>query len=311
MRLNLAGIMLVSIMAIDGFSAPTPCGPPVHLRADYREKSIELFWDSVPGAAGYNLYTRPCVAKNCLPRKINARLITSGTRFSYIWDIDSGSREYAIKGVEHHLSVAAVCSTRTGLHEGVRSREIDNCYFRGYQNARSATAIGGILARSQSAPLLPVDQHPLKKTEFISFMQSSGVLLDSLVGALLDPREVGGCAPVSTVLVLLLRQKGLYAYKIDGTFIKEFHAFAIVNIEGVEYVLDFTANQFVPRVAPVLIPRDRCFLDSLGRLSSRGTPLYQPAKIYAPDQCSLSDGKEAEVYRRILDAVTARMAKSE
>jgi hypothetical protein len=283
--------------------AAAQLGAPVNLRADYSEKCLDLVWDSVPGATGYNVYTRPCTTAACVPRRVNKRLITSGTHFAYLWDLDSSERTPAIKGVEHHLAVTAVCSTATGVRESEPSLPIDNCYFEGFRNATRSGVIERILATTQRADTLPIALPATDKRRFIAFMEMQGRLLSGIIQARLDAREVGGCEPIATILAQALLADSIPSVKAEGLFIKEFHAFVIVNIDRVEYVLDFAADQFVPDVAPVMVPRDRCFLNARGRLDTAGTPVYPIATLLPADQCRLSDGKQAAMYREIQQAL--------
>jgi len=276
---------------------------PVNLRADYSEKCLDLMWDSVPGATGYSVYTRPCTTAACALRRINKRLITSGTHFAYLWDLDSSERTPAIKGVEHHIAVTAVCSTATGVRESEPSTQIDNCYFEGFRNAARRATIERILAPGQRADTLPIALPATDKRRFIEFMETQGRLLCDIIRARLDAREVGGCEPIATILAQALLSDSIASLKAEGLFIKEFHAFVIVNIDRVEYVLDFAADQFLPDVAPVMVPRDRCFLNARGRLDTAGTPVYPIATLLPADQCRLSDGKQAAMYREIQQAL--------
>jgi hypothetical protein len=283
--------------------AAAQVGAPVNLRAEYSEKCLDLMWDSVPGATGYNVYTRPCTTAACMPRRVNRRLITSGTHFAYLWDLDSSERTPAIKGVEHHIAVAAVCSTATGVRESAPSRQIDNCYFEGFKNATRRVIIERILTTTQRADTLPIALPATDKKRFIAFMETEGRLLCRIIQSRLDAREVGGCEPIATILAQALLADSIASVKAEGLFIKEFHAFVIVNIDHVEYVLDFAADQFLPRVAPVMVPRDRCFLNARGRLDTAGTPVYAIATLLPADQCKLSDSKQAVVYREIKQAL--------
>jgi hypothetical protein len=275
---------------------------PSAVQVVFSETSLDINWDSVPGAIGYNLYDRdPKAGKKEKRRKINPALITSGTHFLYIWDFEDGKRVRKIKGYEHHLSVAAVFDVKGREKEGPFSRERDNCYFEGFRNVTSARDIERILVPQQAAPKLPVDQKPVSRTDFIRFMEGPGKLLYDEMNKVINPLEVGACAPVSTILVKLLDQWGISAYRVEGTFIKEFHTFVVLNIEGVEYVLDFTADQFLPGVAPVFFPRDLANLNASGRLGMLGVPVYQSGKVFSAGQTDLAQNKAGEIYRTLLE----------
>jgi len=279
--------------------APLPV--PTNLRVIFTETSLDISWDSLPGAVGYNLYDRPPSNKKGLKkRKINPALITSGPHFSYIWDFENEMRVRKIKGYEHHLSLTAVMNINGKEKEGPASEEFDNNYFEGYRNVLTRADILRILVPAQAAPLLPVVHRANTREDFIRFMETTGRKLHQELARNINPLEVGACAPVSTLLVKLLDRAGLSALRVEGTFIKEYHTFIIINVDGVEYILDFTADQFVPGVTPVCFPRDLSNLNRKGRLSVVGTPIYQPGKIYTADQTDLSQNKTSEFYRNLL-----------
>jgi hypothetical protein len=78
----------------------------------------------------------------------------------------------------------------------------------------------------------------------------------------------------------------------------------------VEYVLDFTADQFVPGNAPVFMPRDWCFVDSCGKPTSRQkgifTKMYRIETVFASDQINFTDTPKAKEYQRLLDSLENR-----
>jgi hypothetical protein len=281
--------------------------PPANIRITYTEQILEIAWDSVPSAIGYNLYTSP--VRNAPPaqrRKVNSRLITSGTRFTYIWDVLGHRRTRAVKGFEHHLCLTSVVEDSGAKVESACSEEFDNCYYDGFRGLDSPDKITRVLVAKQESPFLPVAARPCKKKDFLRFMSSTGKQLHALVAKAFDPHEVGACSPVTTILVRLLYESGVYAYKVEGSFIKEYHAFAIVNIDNVEYVLDFTADQFVPNVTPVLFPRDLSHLNEHGRLSRTGMPVYTVARVYSPVQVALSTRKSTDVYWEIYNTLSVK-----
>jgi hypothetical protein len=272
----------------------------------YTEKSIDLSWDSVPGAVGYHLYTSPVPATPLSSRRrVNQSLVTSGTHFTYLWDIRQGKRVRAIKGKLHNVVLTAVFETQDTTLEGPPSAEIDNYYFKGFDRMISRHAIEPVLREEQTATPLPVRSRRNTADGFIEFMEGPGALLQKLIADSLDPEETGGCVPLSTILLQLLNDWGLKAHRIEGTFIKEFHSFVVINLDGVEYVLDVSADQFVPGVAPVLVPRDFCHLDGRGKLAREGVPVYVVGKIFAPEQTWLRQGKTSDVYRSMYETVRA------
>ena len=281
---------------------------PEGLRITCVEKAIDLSWDAVPGAVGYNVYTAPRAGLTTFEKtRANVRLITSGSRFTLIWLVSEGRRERCVKGYRHFLSVTAVDSIGNRPVDGMASLEVDNNYFRGYDTVRSPDDVKRIVSTppQRQAPI-PLALAPCSRRELAAFLSGPGRQLMDSVHALIDPRQLGGCTPLSTVLVKLLQHNGIAACRADGTFIEEFHSFAIVNVDGVECVIDIAADQFVPGVAPVLVPRDRCFLDpATGGLDEAGRPVYLIGKLFRADDIGFSETEEAGVYRRLLDALIA------
>ncbi|MFH0919696.1 MAG: hypothetical protein V1913_04990 [Fibrobacterota bacterium] len=283
---------------------------PANLRILYAEQSLELTWDSLPNVDGYHIYDSLVLpgVKN-RPVRVNSTLITSGPRFTYIWVIEGGKRLRIIKGYEHHISVTAVFTEKGVPKESARSKSADNRYFEKFGRMESRERLGSVLAAVQTTPFLPVEQKINTRAAFIAFMTGPGRVLMKKLKETVDPLKSGACAPVSTVLVNLLQESGLYAYRIEGAFIQEYHTFVALNVDNVEYILDFTADQFVPNASPVVLPRDFAFLNSVGRLAKSGMPVYRAEKIYSPEQSKLTDGKEAAEFRTLYEAVLQEIRK--
>jgi hypothetical protein len=276
---------------------------PQNLRITFGEKSLDIFWDSLPGTVGYNVYSRPeRNAPTSKRRRLNRNLITSGAHFTYIWEFEGGKRIRKVKGHRHVISVTALCVDNGDTVESDFSAEIDNFYFEGYENIITEKDIRSLLQEKQKISPLPITTISNGINEFVAFMIGPAQSFHALVKDTIDPLEVGACSPISTILVKLLSECGIEAYKVEGTFIREYHAFVVINIEGVEYVLDFTADQYIPGVTPVMIPRDYCFLDSLGDLSTSGTPIYEIQKIYRPEQTDIVDTDSSSIYRSLLSS---------
>jgi hypothetical protein len=290
--------LMLALLHLPLFAVLFP--PPQNLRVIYGEQSLDLTWDSVPGAAGYNIYTAPSPK---LPmskkRKINPALITSGSHFTYIWDFEDGIRERKIKGRLHYLSVTAVFEKKGRVVESKPTPEADDFYFKGYENIDAPVKIKPILRTSQAAPFLPVETFVNKRKDFFRFMEDNGKKLLKEIKANIDPLQVGACAPISTLLVKLLQDDSLYAYRIEGNFINEYHTFVLLNIDSVEYILDFSADQFTPGVVPVFFPRDLSHLNDRGKLAPEGRDIYLIGKIYSPEQSDLTDTKAAQLFREI------------
>lgn len=277
---------------------------PEILSIDYSEQVLDIIWQEIEDVKGYNIYSRNASQSYNKRRKINKNLITSGGHFAFIWEFGDGIRERKVKGYEHIISIEAICSTST---KPLFSSEWDNLYFQGYRNISDSIRISGILDDKQSVEYLPTTLENNKLTDIISFMEGPGQHLNELVSDSINPLEVGGCAPITTILVELLNEWGIYAYKAEGTFIKEYHSFVVLKIDKIEYILDFTADQFLPKVSPVMIPRDKCFLNSRGRLSDQGKPVYTIVKLYKPENIRLSSSDESRVYRNIRNEVLKRI----
>ncbi|MAG52375.1 MAG: hypothetical protein CMH62_00260 [Nanoarchaeota archaeon] len=67
----------------------------------------------------------------------------------------------------------------------------------------------------------------------------------------------GGCIAISTLIVKLMEDEGIDAYVLDGEFLHppsdfpRYHNYIGIDIEGVEYIIDYTANQFTLPVESV------------------------------------------------------------
>ncbi len=300
---NIKFLIPLFILSISLFSK-TDIPMPEIVSIDYSEQVLDIFWKEVPGVKGYNVYSRNASQSFSKRRKVNKNLITSGGHFAFIWEFQDGTRERKIKGYEHIISIDAICSTTTTPKT---STEWDNLYFQGYRNITDSQRISAVLDDKQTTDFLPTSLENNKLERFISFMEGPGRDLNRLVSDSINPLEVGGCAPVTTILVDLLYRWGIYAYKAEGTFIKEYHSFVVLKIDKIEYILDFTADQFLPKVSPVLIPRDECFLSRHGRFSDSGKNVYVIAKLYKPENVRLSNGDDSRVYRNIRNEVLKRM----
>lgn len=295
-------------LLITTFSFSTLCsskkGNPEILSIDYSEQVLDIIWEEVPDAIGYNIYSRTAAQSYNKKRKVNKNLITSGGHFAFIWEFKDGQRERKIKGYEHIISIEAVCTTSL---KSKFSDEKDNLYFQGHRNIIDSLRISEILDDNQTVAYLPTSIENNKLKDFISFMEGPGQHLHELIKDSINPLEVGGCAPITTILVEILSKYGLNAYKAEGLFIKEYHSFVVIKIDKIEYILDFTADQFLPNVSPVMIPRDECFINKHGKLSETGKPVYTIAKLYNPDSIKLNGSDEGRIYRNIRNEVIKRI----
>ncbi len=270
---------------------------PVLTKISYGEKMLIIEWDTVPGAVGYNLYSSPNPELSKRDRlKINQDLINSGNRYAYLWHWEKKKRVRKIKGYRHSLAVTAVFLISGKEIESELSNEMDNDFFKGFSRILQSEQIDKISQKEQEIAFLPVPQKRNSKEQFKAFMEGPGKLLHELYEDKINPLESGSCAPVSTVLIKLMNAYGLDAYKIEGTFITEYHSFIVINVEGVEYIVDFTADQFLPNVTPVIFPRDYSFLNSRGKLDRTGMSIYKVSKIYTADQTELKENFSADLY---------------
>ncbi|KMQ49371.1 hypothetical protein CHISP_3715 [Chitinispirillum alkaliphilum] len=280
--------------------------PPENLQIIHTEKSMDISWDPVPGADGYNLYTSTIPeAPDCQKIRINQEIIRSGNRFTYLWHFENGERVRKIKGLNHFISVTSVFEQSGKTVESEFSDERDNRFFEGFGRIGLEINVEEVLIEKQHTEPLPVNLSNSSASDFISFMNGPGKSLHNLLKEQIDFTQLGACLPVSTILVKLLEMFGLESLRADGHFIREFHSFVIIKIDNVEYVLDFTADQFVPDVSPVLIPRDFCHLDHNGRLNTEGQAVYSIARIYSSQQINLSEDSSADIYREMYEKIVS------
>lgn len=303
-------VCLPLIFPVFLFAASLPLPAPENLRVVYAEQSLEITWDSLPDVEGYHVYDSLVFpGLKTKPVRINSTLITSSPRFSYIWTLEKGVRIRKIKGYEHHIFVTGLFNVKGKTKEGRRSKMADNRYFKNFKLMTTRTHLESVFIPSQTCAFLPIEKKSNGRDDFIRFMEGPGTVLANRIKKTIDPLTVGACAPVSTVLLNLLGDFNLIAYRIEGVFLKEYHTFVVIPVDSVEYILDFTADQFVPGVSPVFFPRDVAFLDTSGRLSKEGAPVYRVEKIYSQEQSRLVDGKIAEDYRALYESVLSTIKK--
>lgn len=290
--------------------ANTP-NPPDSIWVEYSEKMLVIRWTPVEGAFGYHIYSSPIPgSSSTTKRRITRQPITSGTRYGYVWDFVGGQRIRRIKGYEHHICVTALEGEDTILIESACSPEWSNQCFEGFERRNTKGKLKAIFEKEQRVPYLPIDPVENSKRRFIRFMEGPGQLLEKEIHGRIDFLQTGSCAPLSTVLVKLLKDFGLYAYKVDGQFVREFHAFVVINLGGVEYVVDYAADQFLPDVLPVVVPRDFCYLNSRSRFDRAGKPVYMCTRIYRPEDCRLNDNEASQPFRAIYQIVSEHLSEN-
>jgi uncharacterized coiled-coil protein SlyX len=277
---------------------------PQNVWAEYAEKNLVINWDPVKGAVGYNVY-RSAVANAAKSEmeQLNQRLITSDNRFVFIWRFTNGKRERMLKGYRHYISITAVFNQQGVKVESGLSQTVSNSYFDGFSNMTSERRIENILLDEQKSAYLPTIYGSNDKYSFIKFMSGPGQYLTKLLRDSLDFQEVGACDPVSTIALKLLSDWGLYALRAEGVFIEEYHTFIVLKVANVEYILDFTGDQFVPDVSPVMVPRDLCYINKQGQLDSAGKPIYLIEKVYPAESFELNNTKKSRVYHNIYRTV--------
>lgn len=290
----------------------TPCGFPV--AAQFSEEMITISWSVVDSAAAYNVYadlgSGPAVRANFSP-------IRTRTRFGFLWIESEGKKERVVKGKNVRLYVvplfARINTPDTVYSEGARSCTVVNSYFTGFSNILDSAGCQRLLRQRQSTQkILPRAAQTTAK----SFCGNYGRLapdINALYRSKIDPEDEGACVPFSTMVAKYFTMKGIPCYRAQGEFIGAFHSFNIVVIDKVEYILDFTADQFVPGSAPVFMPRDWCFVDSCGSptMAPRGTftKLYRIETVYASDQVTFTGTPKARQYQRALDSLLSASGK--
>lgn len=285
---------------------------PFHIAAEFSETIITLRWAEIPGAKAYNIYARYSDTGFV---RVNPVPVTTRPQYSFIWVGSEGEKKRVVKGNAVSLYVAALEGTHCNDHssscrETKKSGVVETAYFHGYARIVSAEDCGRVLHEDQEVAPLLSDVRQVSRRAFLREYPPYAAALDSIYRHTIDPKDEGACVPISTIASKLLTARGIPCYRCQGVFINQFHNFNLVVIDGVEYVLDFTANQFLPNSSPVLIPRDRCFIDSLGFPTGKPvgtvTRIYTVEKVFDADQISFTDKPEAQKYKGILDTLLAR-----
>jgi hypothetical protein len=258
------------------------------------ERSIELLWDAPPGAIGYHVFRSDSSWEQA--RRLNPYPVLSGTRYLYLWEKIQKQHIRNVRGAFHRFWVTALYPDSS---QSPPCSSICTDYFQGFNRIASAAALSALLRPSQRCDTLPIARQEANVLKLQQFISTTGVSLMQLLRDSIDFRQTGACAPVSTILVKLLAAQGIEAYKAEGLFIDEFHAFTIVISKGVEYVLDFAADQFIPQSSPVVIPRDYCFISAQGKPDTSGTPMYQVARLFKSEDVFLANNQPAQLYHTI------------
>jgi hypothetical protein len=307
--LKIVSLILLAF-ACAGFPSPRDSAAAAGsfpLAAVFSEDMITLSWADVPGAAAYNVYAD--LGRG--PVKANFSEIRTRNRFGFLWIESDGKKERVVKGNRVRLYVVPLFVKEripdTILAEGGPSRGVVNSYFAGFSQVLDAGGCNRILRLRQATErILPRAAQTTHKT-FCGCYGRLAPDIDALYKSKIDPKDEGACVPFSTMVAKYFSAKGVPCYRAQGMFIGAFHSFNIVVVDSVEYVLDFTANQFVPESAPVFMPRDWCFIDSCGSPTGvpRGTftKMYCVETVYASDQIAFTDTPKARQYQRLLDSL--------
>jgi hypothetical protein len=297
-------IVLLNILIVSYVHSQT-IPPPDSLQIHFSEKSFEIDWNPVPGAKGYNVYHSYSAHsnQNSPLHKLNKVLIRSGTHFTYIWKLKNGQHIPDVKGHRHYIGVSSVSISKKDTLESPLSPIWTNDYFQNYSSIKNTDKINRVLLSTQKTPFLPIKESITSKEKIAAFIEGPGQLLYQQIRQNIDPLEVGGCAPISVVAVKLMNDFGITAYRAEGNFISEYHAFTVINIDKIEYILDFAADQFIPDVSPVLIPRDYCFLNKNGSPDTSGAPIYTIDRVYGADQVELTNAIGSDIYKKIYQSV--------
>jgi hypothetical protein len=305
-----AASLFLFVSACAGFASPndtSKCNFPV--AAEFSEDMITLSWQDVPDAVAFNVYADlgngPVMANFSVVRKRN--------RFSFLWIESGGKKERVVKGNRVQLYVVPLFArgkiTDSVFTEGRPSCGVANSYFAGFSNVLDSGGCDRILRPRQTTPKVLVRAEQTSRKEFCSRYGLLAPDVDALYRSKIDPKDEGACVPFSTMVAKYFTSKGVPCYRVQGMFMDAFHSFNIVVVDKVEYILDFTADQFVPGSAPVLMPRDICFVDSIGHPTGapRGTftKMYRIEMVFASGQIAFTDTPKAREYKRALDSLLA------
>jgi hypothetical protein len=309
-QLLFAALLVIACAQFSYSGDSTSCGFPI--AALFSEEMITLSWADVPGAAAYNVY----FDKGNGPVKANFVPVRTRNRFSLLWMESDGKKERIVKGNRINLCVvplfAKVKNADTVYSEGKRSCSVTNSYFSGFSNILDSIACYRVIQPRQTTQkiLIPSAAAQLPRSVFCGRYGRLARDIDVLYKTKIDPRDEGACVPFSTMVTKYFTANGIPCYRAQGAFIEAFHSFNIVVVDSVEYVLDFTADQFVPGNAPVFMPRDWCFVDSCGKPTRRQqgifTKTYRIETVFASDQINFTDTPKAKEYQRLLDSLENR-----
>ncbi len=275
--------------------------------AQFTEDMITLSWGNVAGAAAYNVYADYGTGFS----KANFAPIASRNRFSLLWMGSQGARARVVKGnrvVCRVVPLFAKTSPKdTAFVEGEASCSVRNDYFRGFAGVLCDTACAKVLETRQRVKKIYPAAVSVERATFCSRYARLARDIYTIYKSKVDPKDEGACVPFSTLVAKYFTKRGIACYRVQGLFIGAFHSFDVVVVDSVEYVLDFTADQYVPNSSPVFMPRDYCFADSCGEPTARpggiSTAFYRAERIFTPDQVTFTETPKARAYQQLLDSL--------
>ncbi len=294
-------------MPLSIFAEPA-CTLPIS--ATFSEDMITIVWPDVKNAAYYNIYAN---WGNGV-KKVNFSPVRTRNRFTFIWAENQGKKERVVKGNRVSMYIRPVFAQPkkhdTLYTEGIKSCTISNDYFTGFSLVLDSLNCSRILVTKQFGHEILPNAVQTSRDVFLAHYGNYAKAIYSIYKANIDPHDEGACVPFSTLVSKYFSHNGIACYRAQGTFMSMFHSFNIVVVDSVEYILDFTADQFVPQSAPVFIPRDKCFADSCGIPTSAPqgnfSPMYRIETIFSSDQVAFSDTPKARQYQSFLDSLIGK-----
>ncbi|HUI93903.1 MAG TPA: hypothetical protein VLX68_16790 [Chitinivibrionales bacterium] len=281
------------------------CNFPVS--ATFTEDAVTISWPEYPGAASFNVYADYGIGF----KKANFTRVATRKRFTLLWVEDNREKKRIVKGNRVECRVVPliphVNKNDTTYVEGPPSCPVKNGYFTGFSKVLSDTACARILTSGQRTAKIFPSAVSVSRAAFCS--KYAGLARDIYASytAKIDPHDEGACVPFSSLVAKYFTQKGIPCYRGQGVFVSAFHSFDIIVIDSVEYVLDFTADQFVPGSSPVFMPRDWCFADSTGMPTAHPagtfTKFYQIEKVFSANQIAFTETPKAKEYQQLLDSL--------
>jgi len=280
----------------NGAGAPAAAGlqPPDQIQGQFSETAIIMSWLPVRRAAGYRVYqsNNPVLPKDKWLAETPE--IIRDTFFTF--------QRPCLKGGRVYLAVCSVDSSAGGRGESRFSPIICNDYFREYKRmVNPVILMTSFIFQQTLKPLTGLRDNPRKK--FLKFMQGPGPALAQAVSKITSDGSLAEAAALASLTVVLLEQAGLTAYQAQGWLIKDPHSFAVIKLDGVEYILDFSADRFFPGAAPVFMPREKAFLTASGTFSSepkKGTQFYRISAIEGAEQAGASLKESGNNFQQIL-----------